>query len=276
MKRTEYTFDQAGVSTGPEDLTQSAQPESAPGAAAEVLQGARTADAGVVAASGTVEWAPEPADISVLRDLVRQMQAGGSESDRAFEAFYKETHKRVYGVVFSILRDDREAAVCVNATYAQVWQSIGSFVHDDRKLTSWLFTIARNKTLDHLRRRKSGWGRVVFSEDIAGEAGKNAAHCDGYEPGSIWSSTSFGPEGPVMHGVLQDAMVDAIKELDQPKRGVTEGYLKGWSIAQIAQHMGIPEGTVKSARYGALRALRKIFEKNNPGLAEDILGRLQK
>jgi RNA polymerase sigma-70 factor (ECF subfamily) len=74
------------------------------------------------------------------------------------------------------------------------------------------------------------------------------------------------PANPPLERDHSDAVVDtivvleALEKLSQPHRDVlVELYFRGHSVAEAADVLGIPQGTVKSRSYHALRALRDVF-----------------
>ena len=57
-------------------------------------------------------------------------------------------------------------------------------------------------------------------------------------------------------------VADALEALSADHRAViVELYYKDRSVAEAARHLGVPEGTVKSRAYYALRALRAACEE---------------
>jgi RNA polymerase sigma-70 factor (ECF subfamily) len=71
-----------------------------------------------------------------------------------------------------------------------------------------------------------------------------------------WRARKVRPE------VVTDEVADAQRQLSQQHREVLlECYYRGCSVAQAAQRLGIPTGTVKSRTYYALRALRLALEE---------------
>jgi RNA polymerase sigma-70 factor (ECF subfamily) len=102
----------------------------------------------------------------------------------------------------------------------------------------WLFTTLRNVLIDEWRARK------VRPEIVTDEVPELASpdHADA--------------------AVQSWLVADALRQLSQQHREVLlECYYRGCSVAQAAQRLGIPTGTVKSRTYYALRALRLALEE---------------
>ena len=107
-----------------------------------------------------------------------ELVAMAKNGDRgAFEMLYERYKNRVYGFSLRMLRVRADAEEVVAETFLSVFENIYRF---DEKMSfpSWLFTIARNKCLDTIRKRKKFVLFSIFSsnkedkgieETIAGE-----------------------------------------------------------------------------------------------------------
>ena len=83
---------------------------------------------------------------TVLMERVR-------EGDReAFEALVLRYRQPVLNFVARSLRDLSEAEDIAQQTFVQVWKSAARY-HPSARFTTWLFTIARNLSLNEIRRR---------------------------------------------------------------------------------------------------------------------------
>jgi RNA polymerase sigma-70 factor (ECF subfamily) len=104
---------------------------------------------------------------------------------------------------------------------------------------AWLFTVARNIVIDEWRTKRSqSEVSVPDVPDGAGEADRTDQ-------------------------VLLSWMVaDALDRLSAEHRAVlVECYYRGLPVAEAAERLGVPTGTVKSRTHYALRALRLALEE---------------
>ena len=102
----------------------------------------------------------------------------------------------------------------------------------------WLFTTLRNVLIDEWRARKAR--PEVVTDEVPERATPD--HADA--------------------AVQSWLVADALRQLSQQHREVLlECYYRGCTVAQAAQRLGIPAGTVKSRTYYALRALRLALEE---------------
>jgi RNA polymerase sigma-70 factor (ECF subfamily) len=101
---------------------------------------------------------------------------------------------------------------------------------------AWLFTVARNMVIDDSR--SSRFRNEVRMPDFVGFA---------EPPGAVEADAT----------VDRLLIAEALAQLSAAHRAVIgRSYYLGWSTAQISQDLDIPEGTVKSRMYSAVRALR--------------------
>jgi RNA polymerase sigma-70 factor, ECF subfamily len=157
------------------------------------------------------------------------------------DAFVSELY-REHGVAlkFFVMRlnagDRHSAEDITQETMLRAWTHAHSLRGSDRSIRPWLFTVARRLVIDANRQRDTRPHEVPYppadDADTSLEEGFEAAQ-------------------------TRDQVVRALRSLTPAQREVIlyTHYL-GKSVAEAAQELGIPEGTVKSRTYNALRALR--------------------
>ncbi len=187
---------------------------------------------------------PEPSlqDSPSLND--RELLARIRQQDTAaFEAFYDRHAATVYGLLQRIVQDRGVADDLLQETFWQVWEKAAQFTAAGSG-ASWLYRIARNKALDHLRRR---------------QARPQAA-----EPPEIgWELFLVGDEDveeAVQRSWDREAVVAALAGLPAEQRRCLElAYFEGLSHREIAQTLSIPLGTVKTRLRMALEKLERAL-----------------
>jgi RNA polymerase sigma-70 factor (ECF subfamily) len=144
----------------------------------------------------------------------------------------------LYGFARRSLNSKESAEDVVQETFARAWRSRSRFDSSLGTLRTWLFTIERRVILDlSAQQRKS---RV--------------------------SPLDEGPE-PVTEDHVERAMLGwqmefALQRLDPEHRVViTELYFNGRSGREVAELLALPEGTVRSRAFYALRMLRLLMEE---------------
>jgi RNA polymerase sigma-70 factor, ECF subfamily len=138
--------------------------------------------------------------------------------------------------------DVQAAEEIVQDTFVHAWRAIDRFDPQRGDMRTWLFAIARNLVVDHYRRGKARPSTPVPNERLD-------------QPDRAVSDIDRAME------VWQVAA--ALHQLSPEHRAaITEIHLRGLSVAEAAEHLGIPAGTVKSRVYYGLRALRLVLEES--------------
>lgn len=137
---------------------------------------------------------------------------------------------------------DRQAAEeIVQDTFVRAWRAADRFDPERGDVRTWLFAIARNLVVDHHRRRSARPVSPAPDERL-----------DGPSPTS----------SDIERAVETWQVADALHQLsDAHRAAIVEVHLRGASIADAAEQLGVPAGTVKSRLYYGLRALRLALEE---------------
>lgn len=165
------------------------------------------------------------------RSLLARLQA---REESALSELYDELAPWVLGVAHRILGDEDEAEEVLSDVFVQVWTRIHQ--HDPRRgpLVPWVLSIARNRALDQLRRRRR-WARKaerIHREQTA--SGVAVAGADRVE-----AAVSGWPLHRAVHAALA-----ALPE--EQRRAVVLAHFEGLSHSEIAVRTGDPLGTVKT------------------------------
>ena len=135
--------------------------------------------------------------------------------------------------------DPHEADEIVQETLVLAWRKQHQYDPSRGSERAWLFGIARNVAVDRHRREQRHL-RAVPAERTP-------------EPVD---------DGPLERAVETSHVREALLTLsDAHRQVVIETYYSGRSVRESAEVLGIPEGTVKSRLYHAMRALRRELER---------------
>lgn len=170
--------------------------------------------------------------------LLRRI-AQGDES--AMGDFYQLYEAKIFRFVLSRLNDSFEAADILNEVMLEVWRGADRF-EGRSQVSTWVFGIARNKTIDRLRRRNQG-ETVELEPDIAEDEGPG--------PAEVLSAA-------------QDAeqVRRCIDGLSEAQREVVHlAFFEDLNYREIAAIADCPEGTVKTRMYHAKKALQRCLSK---------------
>ena len=173
-----------------------------------------------------------PEDDAILLGRVQR----GDEA--AMAALYDRYSKIVYSVSLRVLRDAAAAEDVLQEIFMQVWRSPGSFVATRGTLGGWLAVVARNRSIDTLRRKRP----TEQVEDVA-----------------LASTTNIADESERNLMMEKARVVIATLPPDQ-KKTLEMAFFDGLTHSEIAEMTGDPLGTVKTRIRSALIVLRKAFQ----------------
>ena len=176
-------------------------------------------------------------DSSAVDDvLVSRLRRG---DERALEECYRQHGPHVRSYVNRFVRRD-EAEDVVQQVFFEVWRS-RERIDPDRSLVGFLLGIARNRSIDHLRRQKNVIVDVSDLRDLMGDEGSDLIDQ------LTWASE-------VRNGL------DALNA-DQ-REALELAYFADLTQKEIAERLGVPIGTVKARM---ARGMRRLAEKIQNG-----------
>lgn len=181
-------------------------------------------------------------------ELVGRIRRGDVE---AFEYFVHTYQKKIFRLVYTLLRDPAEADCVTQDVFLKAYRGLGDF-KQEAAFETWITRIAINTVRDRVRRRKP----VVNFSEVAGpdEGGTDVPR--GLEPGS-----SESPERDLMSRDIRRRIAEALLHLSPRQRAVfVLKHYEEKSIAEIGQSTGLDEGTIKSHLFRAARKLRARLE----------------
>lgn len=157
---------------------------------------------------------------------------------QALEELVRLWEKRLFYYVRRLVENEETAWLVLQETWVKVLKGIGS-LREPRKLPAWLYSIARNSAMSHLR--------AEYARKDLFENGQNGAPTE---------------EDPATLGFDNAEQVHyALRKLSLLHREVlTLFFLQDLAVEDIAEMLNIPSGTVKSRLYHAKRTLRAMLE----------------
>lgn len=125
------------------------------------------------------------------------------------------------------------------------------------KVTSWLFTVARNRITDLYRKKKA----ETFSNLLPVTDEANEDDATGYFLDELMQDASETPEAQYMRSLVWDTLNAALEELPAEQRDVFNNHeLEGMSFKEIAAQTGQPVNTLLSRKRYAVLHLRERLQ----------------
>jgi RNA polymerase sigma-70 factor (ECF subfamily) len=159
-----------------------------------------------------------------------------------FWDIYDRYYSRVHGYATSMLRDPAAGDDVVQETFLRAQANLDA-LREPEKMSAWLFRIAHNLCMDHLRARQSSRIDLTADPDTAGT-------CD---PASV--------QRDLEREEMSACVREKIDQLPESHRAVILLYdIMGLSHQEIADVLGIELGAVKVRLHRARQKLRAVLE----------------
>ena len=178
--------------------------------------------------------------------------AGGDQA--AFQALVERHRSMVYRVAFQFAGNHYDAEDIAQEVFIKVYRSLDRF-RQDAQLTSWLYRIAMNACIDHRRRQRAS-AVAPFGE----EAEQRMLNTPEERPG---------PEDRAYAGELGQVLEGEVQRLPEGQRIVfVMRHHQGLKLNEIADALGLAEGTVKRQLHAAIHRLRRTLASANLTVGE--------
>ena len=171
-------------------------------------------------------------------------------SQRAFRELLERYERPVFSLVYRMVRDRGLAEDLTQEAFIRAFNAIGGY-NPSYKFSSWIFKIAHNVTIDHLRRKRIDTISLDGSPDAltADEQARTRP---------IVESPDERPDAYVENLELGSEIEAAIGRLRPHYRTVTLlRHVEGYSYNEISQIMDLPLGTVKTYIHRARLELKE-------------------
>ena len=192
----------------------------------------------------------------IIRSVLR-----GNVND--FEKLVTAYEKNVYSLALRMVGDPEDAADMTQETFIKAYRSLSSF-RGDSKFSSWLYRIASNVCLDFLRSRSRHPQVSLSTVDEDDRAT--------FELPDMRQN----PEEQLMKKLSMEAVRRGLEQLPEQQRQILVlRELGGLSYAELAQTLGLEEGTVKSRIFRARKRLCALLlrDGNISGGAASVSGK---
>lgn len=175
-----------------------------------------------------------------------------ARDEDAFVIAYDRYADLVFGTTLRFVRDRDVAVEIVQDAFLSVWRRSHQFDAGSGSLAGWILGIARNRAIDHLRADGRRPKLAAASRpDQGARDGIDAIEIPVAGNGDDVPGASL--DRRWLRSLLRTTLADMPSE---ERQVVILAYDRGLSQSEIARHLGIPIGTVKSRTRRALASLR--------------------
>ena len=183
-------------------------------------------------------------------DVVRLAQQG---RELAFRELVRRYERPVFSLVFRMVRDRETAEDLAQDAFVKILNHIDKY-SPEFKFSSWLFKIANNVAIDHLRRRRL--------DTISMDGSPHASTASEVEATTLnLESEQESALDELEAKELGSAIEQAIAKLRPEYRAcIMLRHVEGRAYEEIAATLDLPLGTVKTYIYRARHELRKALE----------------
>jgi RNA polymerase sigma-70 factor (ECF subfamily) len=212
----------------------------------------------------TTDPTADPAsDANLVREII-----GGSQD--ALARLYDRHGNAVFAAAMRAASGDRWiAAEVVQETFLTLWNRAELFDQSRGGLSTWLLTIARNRTVDRLRSASRHERAAPFSSFARTETDDHSFAEWLTASGDLIGAAmpELAPESALTDKETRASIEEALGALNPVEhRVIMLAYSAGLSQSEIAVSLGWPIGTVKTRTRRALRRLRERIERPQAGV----------
>jgi RNA polymerase sigma-70 factor, ECF subfamily len=174
----------------------------------------------------------------VQSDLELMQRAGAGEVE-AFAAIYDRHAPALLALAQRMLTGASEAQDLLHDVFLEAWQGAREYDPDRASVRTWLLVRARSRALDRIGRRAR---EHTAQSSLRAEPAAARAHASTAET------------------ERRVAVRQALDELDEAVRETLElSYFAGLTADEIAEHMAVPVGTVRSRLARGLQRLAQVL-----------------
>ncbi len=174
------------------------------------------------------------------RQVIEKARQGDAD---ALVTLYRRYYDAIYAFLYHRIRHQEMAEDLTAEVFERMVQKIITYRPTERPFLAWLYTLARNRMIDVLRRENRGPQWQPLDAEL-----RTPAHQT--------------PEAQAEQSLTAECLHRVLTRLTPDQQQViTLKFLQGYSNAEVAERLGKPVGAVKSLQFRALAAMRRILEE---------------
>lgn len=171
--------------------------------------------------------------------LLISLLAKVAEGDRAaFEALYQSTCRKLFGIIYRLIGNRERGEELLQDVYIRIWEKAGYYRPTQGAAITWMAAIARNMTIDELRKRS-----LPVQEDA--------------DPEQVSDRAEVSPLRALDSSRRMGRLDDCLSQVSEPQASIIRhAYLDGVSRQTLAELYEQPVGTIKTWLHRSLKQLK--------------------
>ena len=171
------------------------------------------------------------------------------------ENTFLQEHRKLLGFIRNRVANVEEAEDILQDVFYQFIAGFQGIESLDR-ITSWLYSVARNKIIDRYRREAAKPKQTDFEIGVSNEDGTPLTLQE------ISPDLDNSPESMLIREAIWDEITDALSELPSDQREIfIQNEMEGKSFREISERTGVSINTLLSRKRYAIISLRKRLQK---------------
>jgi RNA polymerase sigma-70 factor (ECF subfamily) len=171
--------------------------------------------------------------------LVQKVAQG---DENALGELYDRYARLVFSVTLNMIGNRQTAEEITLDVFCRLWEKADTYRPELAKLPTWLTRMARNRTIDVLRK-----------EDV-----RPSGHSVTWAEAGAAAISNENPETAADLTLEMERVRSAVAELPEKQQQVLAlAYFRGYSHSEIAAELNLPLGTVKGRIRGGMQKLRE-------------------
>lgn len=182
-------------------------------------------------------------------DSLAQHLARTALGDRAaFRQVYEATHRHLLGVAMHMLKRQDLAEEVLQEVFVSVWQRAQNYRADAGRPMTWLIAIVRHRAIDLLRTRSGS--EIEAQTEAMQTAADDVLERTASSTGALDAALDRHRIAPCMAELAGSA-----------RQSLALAYYDGLSQSEVAEHLAVPLGTVKTWMRRGLDQLRRCLDR---------------
>jgi len=178
-----------------------------------------------------------------------QLAKGGDQ--RAYASLMNRYRGNIHQTIYKMVHNRDDAEDLTLEAFGKAFRKLSSY-SPTYAFSTWLFRIAINNCIDHIRKKKL----ITMSIDDTFEPDGDTYYSD------YLRADDRNPEEQIIYQQRKQVTRDMVNQLSEKYRLMIElRYFEGLSYDEIATELDIPLGTVKAQLFRAKEMLYELLQK---------------